>query len=95
MKNVRKTVEGFKHWTENEENGVCYIPADLCSDVLELLKNSKRVTHCKDCRFFGVQDWWSGGQWPVLMANQVPTCFKWGNGCKTDPNGYCHFGKKK
>lgn len=55
MENDRKIVEGFEHWTQSEEDDVCYIPSSLCCRVLDLLKNSKRVTRCKDCKFFAVR----------------------------------------
>ena len=38
MADREKTIDGFAYWIDNEENGVCHIPLNLCKKVLELLK---------------------------------------------------------
>ena len=37
-----KIIDGFAYWIENEENGVCYIPLNLCVKILELLKEQEK-----------------------------------------------------
>lgn len=37
MNDREKIIDGFAYWIGNEENGVCYIPLDLCKKVMELL----------------------------------------------------------
>ncbi len=41
MNDTNKTIDGFAYWTENEENGVCYVPLNLCKRVLKLLKSQQ------------------------------------------------------
>lgn len=49
------------------------------------------IVRCKDCRYY-VQDFWGKiGGVPIIMAHNC--CTFWGNGCKTDPSGYCSFGE--
>lgn len=38
MADSDKTIDGFAFWIENEENGVCYIPLNLCKKIMKLLK---------------------------------------------------------
>ena len=38
MVDREKTIDGFAYWIDNEENGVCHIPFNLCKKVLELIK---------------------------------------------------------
>ena len=37
-----KIIDGFAYWIENEENGVCYIPLNLCEKIMELLKEQEK-----------------------------------------------------
>lgn len=75
---------------------------DLLKELEELeervaiMSEGRPDIYCKDCKFFKVQDWWfEDGAIKVLGANNVPTCTKWGNGCKTNPDGYCHLAERK
>ena len=38
MADSDKTIDGFAFWIDNEENGVCYVPLNLCKKIMELLK---------------------------------------------------------
>lgn len=38
-----KIIDGFASWIENEENGVCYIPRNLCEKIMKLLKEQGTV----------------------------------------------------
>lgn len=38
-----KTIDGFAYWIENEENGVCYIPLNLCEKIMKLLKEQEEI----------------------------------------------------
>ena len=50
MADSDKTIAGFAFWIENEENGVCYIPLNLCKKIMKLLKEQepKTVLHRED-----------------------------------------------
>ena len=52
-----------------------------------------QVIRCADCKYYH-EDFWGdieGLPIPIIIAHQV--CTKWGSGCKTIENGYCHFGE--
>ncbi len=48
MTDSDKTIDGFAYWIDNEENGVCYIPLNLCVKILELLKEQPQWISVKD-----------------------------------------------
>ena len=50
------------------------------------------VVRCKDCKYFLYDKIYMVEGLP-LMGNLV--CEKWGNGCRTDENGYCFMGERK
>lgn len=74
------------------------------SDVVDLLKrdSTNRITvgnkefvlvvRCKDCKYFHYNKAYKIQGFPI-MGNLV--CDKWGNGCRTDENGYCFLGERK
>ena len=43
MNDSDRTIDGFAFWIENEENGVCYIPLNLCKKIMKLLKEQEAV----------------------------------------------------
>lgn len=54
-----KTIDGFAYWIENEENGVCYIPLNLCEKIMKLLKEQKAMvkpTKCPCGELFDAKD---------------------------------------
>ena len=65
---------------------------------VEKVSDRINVVRCRDCKYFEVMDWWgdlNGFPIPILATSDCPTCTKWGDGCKTDPNGYCFLGEPK
>jgi len=50
------------------------------------------VVRCKECKYFLYNKLYMVEGLP-LMGNLV--CEKWGNGCRTDENGYCFLGERK
>ena len=53
------------------------------------------IVRCKNCKHFAIKDYWVDAPLPVLVADKVPTCTKWGRGCKTEPDGYCFMAERK
>ena len=51
-----------------------------------------RVVRCKDCKYFLYDKIYMVEGLP-LMGNLV--CEKWGNGCRTDENGFCFMGERR
>lgn len=58
------------------------------------------VVRCENCKYYEVKDFWSN-LWandckiPIRTASDVPMCHRWGDECKTSPNGYCHLGERR
>ena len=50
------------------------------------------VVHCKDCKHFEYDHPYIIQGIPVL-GHEV--CNAWGNGCKTDENGYCFMAERR
>ena len=54
--------------------------------------NYIQVIRCVDCKYYHEDFWGDIEGLPIpIIAHQV--CSKWGGGCKTIENGYCHFGE--
>ncbi len=69
---------------------------DMSKMLDRLLENRPAVIRCKDCRHFEIKDHWVDFEGiSVLAASNCPTCNKWADGCKTNPDGYCYLGEKK
>jgi hypothetical protein len=69
--------------------GACYL--GLAFDVVEELRPA-RVIRCKDCKHFEYNHTYTIQGVPVL-GHEV--CNAWGNGCKTEVNGYCFLAERK
>ena len=54
--------------------------------------DAEPVVRCKDCKYFLYDKLYMVEGLP-LMGNLV--CEKWGNGCRTDENGYCFMGERR
>lgn len=53
------------------------------------------MINCKDCKYYH-EDFWGevpGLPVPIIIAHEI--CEKWGGGCKTTPEGYCHFAEER
>ena len=48
---------------------------------------SKKVGHCKDCKFFEYDSVAKVDGVPLIVAHEI--CNKWGDGCKTSEDGFC------
>ena len=49
--------------------------------------------NCKDCKYFELDKMGKVDGMPIITAHEV--CMRWGNGCKTDRNGYCYLFEKR
>lgn len=50
------------------------------------------VVRCKDCKYYELDSWANVNGIPLIVAHQI--CKRWGNGCKTDENGFCFMGEE-
>ncbi len=51
------------------------------------------VIQCKECKHFEEDSWGVINEVPLIVAHEI--CNFWGDGCKTDPEGYCFAGEKR
>lgn len=51
------------------------------------------IIRCKNCKHFELNHWESVSGIPLIVAHEI--CTKWGDGCKTDSDGYCFMGERK
>ena len=51
------------------------------------------VVRCKNCKYFEYDHFEYVCGIPLIVAHEI--CTKWGDGCKTNENGYCFAGEKK
>ena len=68
--------------------------ADRKSVSIEM--KSKELIKCRHCKFYVVKEhWWESDGVPILCADCCPTCTKWGDGCMTNPDGYCFLAERR
>ena len=55
----------------------------------------EELVRCKDCIYFHLHkvDYWGDASVPPLIGNHV--CDKWGQGCRTEPEGFCYMGERR
>ena len=53
----------------------------------------EEVIRCKDCKYFNLDKWGKVNDIPLIVAHEI--CDFWGEGCKTDKDGYCSFAEKR
>lgn len=52
----------------------------------------EKLVRCKDCKYYELNSWANVNGIPLIVAHQI--CKRWGEGCKTDENGFCFMGEK-
>lgn len=73
------------------------LPEDWLEQIIERLKNDPEaewvnVVRCKDCKHFELDKPYIIQGIPVLGHE---CCNAWGDGCKTDPDGYCFLAERR
>lgn len=63
---------------------------EIVVNLVTILKAQKENILCKECEYYIENYTVDPG---VIVAHHV--CTKWGRGCITDPDGFCHFAVKK
>ena len=51
------------------------------------------IIRCRACRYFETDVWGRVNGIPLIVAHEM--CMKWGDGCKTSPEGYCFLAEGK
>ena len=50
------------------------------------------IIRCKDCKHFELNHFDNVNGIPLITTHEI--CMRWGDGCKTDSNGFCFMGEK-
>lgn len=66
---------------------------EYLSEYGEYMNEQSRMIHCKDCKYYC--EIFHRQIDRLTMITEYQVCTKWGGGCKTIENGYCHFGEKR
>ena len=53
----------------------------------------EKIIRCRDCRHFETDVWAAVGGVPLIVAHEM--CMKWGQGCRTSPDGFCFMAERK
>ena len=53
----------------------------------------EKIVRCKECRHFEKDVWAAVGGVPLIVAHEM--CMKWGQGCRTSPDGFCFMAERK
>ena len=53
----------------------------------------EELIRCRDCRYFELNHWENAGGIPLIVAHEI--CSRWGDGCKTSPDGYCFLAERR
>lgn len=51
------------------------------------------LIRCKDCKHFETDHFENVNGIPLIVAHEI--CVRWGDGCKTSPDGYCFMAERK
>ena len=51
------------------------------------------IVRCMDCKYFETDHFENVNGIPLIVAHEI--CMRWGDGCKTSPDGYCFMGERK
>lgn len=68
----------------------------LTLDSKTMTANVERVgevIRCKDCKYFELDHIEKVESIPLIVAHEI--CTRWGNGCKTSPDGYCFMAERR
>lgn len=63
------------------------VVAKSCSEAEKLIANSTPLPKCKHCKHFERDVVALVDGIPLIVGHEM--CNKWGNGCKTQEDGYC------
>lgn len=81
------------------------IPKDIYNEIQSLdeyevciaedmvIRDGTPIGLCKDCKYFEYDSVAKVDGVPLIVAHEI--CNKWGNGCKSNENGYCHLFEEK
>ena len=72
------------------ENGVERVSmSKVCLAILD----ATPLPRCKDCKYFEYDSVAKVDGVPLIVAHEI--CNRWGDGCKTNENGYCFLAESE
>lgn len=72
-------------------SGWLFIPRVINKGTAIEVEQKELVT-CKNCKHFELDKPYEVDGWPIpILGHEV--CNAWGDGCKTDPDGWCFMGE--
>lgn len=89
------TIMGAKRFTFDD----IYLKAfDMAIEALEQstiqeIKQDPKIGRCRECKYYEYDSVVRLGKMPLILAHEI--CSRWGNGCKTNDEGYCHLFEPK
>jgi len=74
--------------------GMCACTQDCIDEIRKVPPvDAVEVVRCKDCKFFEEDFWGDIDGAPLIVAHEI--CTRWGRGCKTQSDGFCHMAEIK
>ena len=69
------------------------LPQETVTEFADRCRECGKMKRCKDCKYFEYDSWANVDGIPLIVAHEI--CSKWGEGCKTNENGYCFLFESK
>ena len=66
---------------------------DDAVDMAKAIRKGTPLNSCKDCKYFETDVIAKVGEIPLIVGHEM--CSKWGDGCKTNENGFCFLAERK
>ena len=59
---------------------------------VKIIVTEDELVLCKRCKYFELDHFDNVNGIPLITAHEI--CTRWGEGCKTDSNGFCFMGER-
>jgi len=97
--------DAFEKWADENKVDKCpvsvitwlgmneLINENRAVDIINAIEAENNKAKCENCEHFEKDVFANVGGIPIIICHNI--CNKWGNGCKTDPDGFCHNFKRR
>ena len=98
MDNWQKLKDFLTEGKQNNQKDVFVSRPSVFEEILVIMeelekRESSELILCKDCKYFEYNSVALVDGIPLIVAHEI--CKKWGDGCKTNENGYCFLAELK
>lgn len=66
---------------------------DLMVESVKALPGQVDLVRCRECKYFETDHFENASGVPLILAHNI--CKRWGDGCKTNQNGYCFMAERR